>query len=335
MRNAFFLLFWGICQGINAQNEGLKHDFNWVIGYKRNPDSAFINRLDFNKNPVEISKYPVLHWPARSPCPMSDKDGNLILFANGCELHGPDGEVLSNGDQITPDQWVFDTYCPDYYPFTGSWMMLPDPGNDTLYYLLAIGHRNTPVIYAWGVYASRLSDQEIFEKNTLICADSVFGGHLTACRHGNGRDWWLLFNKITTNLYYTYLLDPSGIHLMEIQSIGTPTPWLGSGSGQCAFSPDGSRYIHYNNVTDMYVYDFDRCSGQLSHFQQVDILYNENTGNSFGGMAISPNSPEIFARQKVSGVRSGVRALRCQVSFDRDQRPVLEFPPSSPEFRKF
>ncbi|MBC7775752.1 MAG: T9SS type A sorting domain-containing protein [Phycisphaerae bacterium] len=281
---------------LSAQMPDAKRDLQWLVGYKDSVQKTVINLLDFNEgNPlVSISPFPVMDGslPSRSIAAISDTAGHIILYTNGCNVLDKNAEQIFNGDHITPNNWVYDNYCPDYYPFTGSWLLLPDPAKDSLFYLFAIGHRQSTGagIHAWGLYASRLSEQEVFEKNTLICADSIFGGHLTACRHANGRDWWLVLNKIQTNQYYKYLLDPTGIHLVDLQSVGMASTWNGSGSGQCTFSPNGTKFIHYENVADMYVFDFDRCSGALSNFRHVNIEHNEDTGNSFGGMAISPNS---------------------------------------------
>ncbi|MBC7778361.1 MAG: T9SS type A sorting domain-containing protein [Phycisphaerae bacterium] len=265
---------------------------------------------------MKIKKFPVSTWPFRSPCPWSDKEGNLILFANGCEIYNIGGSVLNNGNHITPDNWVYDGYCPDYYPFAGSWLFLPDPASDSLFYLFGLGHRESTGagIYGWGLYASHLSGQEVFEKNTLICADSLFRSHLTACRHANGRDWWLVLNKVKTNSYYKYLLDPFGIHFMNLQDIGMPTSWEGSATGQCAFSPSGETFIHYDNVSDMYVYDFDRCSGELSNFRPISIEHNEDTGNSLGGMAISPNSRFVYTFGYLYSYQVDLQASNLQAS---------------------
>ena len=314
----FFLISFCL-HDINGQNDSIRYDYSWVLGYMRIPDSPFINLLDFNHSPFEIQKFPVTTWPLRSPCPMSNKTGELILFANGCEIYGKDGNVLVNGEQMTPDTWVYDGYCPNFYPVTQSLMMLPDPAKDSLFYLFAIGHRQSTGagIHGWGLYASHLSEQEVFEKNMLVCADSIFRSHLTACRHANGRDWWLVLNKIKSNQYYKYLLDPTCIHFIDLQAIGSPTTWEGTATGQSAFTPDGTLFIHYDNVTDIYAYDFDRCSGTLSHFRQVNIENNEDTGNSLGGMAISPNSRFAYTFNYLYSYQIDLYAPDLQTSVTR------------------
>lgn len=279
---------------IFCQIPDAKRDFQWLIGYRDSVDKTVINLFDFSTLPLSIQPFSISngYLPLRSGVTICDTTGNLLIYSSGCDVFDGQLQALTNGTHITPNDWVYAGYCPDYYPFTQSWLILPDPVKDSLFYLLVIGHHQSTGdgIHAWGLYASHLSNQEVFEKNKLICADSIFGGHLTTCRHANGRDWWLVLNKIKTNQYYKYLLSPLGIHFVDLQTIGMPTDWYGSGTGQSAFSPDGSKFIHYDNVTDMFFFDFDRCSGILSNFRQVTIEHNEDSGNSQGGMAISPNS---------------------------------------------
>ena len=279
---------------IFSQIPDAKRDFQWLVGYKDSSEKTVINLFDFNKTPFELKPFPI-HLgilPRSAPSHISDTSGQMILYATGCDLLNYSGQIISNGHHMTPDNWVYDDYCPDYYPFVQSLLMLSDPANDAHFYLFALGHRQSTGagIHAWGLYASRFSEQEVFEKNTLICADTLFRSHLKACRHANGRDWWIVLNKIKSNRYYKYLLDSTGIHFIDLQAIGDATTWEASATGQSAFSPDGTLFIHYDNVTDMFVYDFDRCSGALSNFRQVSIENNEDSGNSLGGMAISPNS---------------------------------------------
>ncbi len=301
-----------------SQTPDIKRDFQWLIGYKDSVEKTVINLLEFNETPELIKPFNVIEGslPFRSVSVICDTSGQILLYTNGCNVLNRESLTIANGGHITPDNWLYETYCPNYYPFTDSWLLLPDPAKDSLFYLFAIGHRQNSGagIHAWGLYMSRLSEQEVFEKNTLICYDSIFGGHLTACRHANGRDWWLVLNKIKTNQYYKYLLDPTGVHFSDLQAIGLPTTWNGSGSGQSAFSPNGTKFIHYDNVTDMYVYNFDRCSGALSDFNHVNIQNNEDTGNSFGGMAISPNSRFAYTFGYLYSYQVDLQAADLQAS---------------------
>jgi hypothetical protein len=49
---------------------------------------------------------------------------------------------------------------------------------------------------------------------------------LNAVKHGNGRDWWVLFRKAGSlsngnNDWYSYLITPDSIQNFSVQSIGS------------------------------------------------------------------------------------------------------------------
>jgi len=50
--------------------------------------------------------------------------------------------------------------------------------------------------------------------------DTSASGDMQACRHANGRDWWLIKPGIYEDEYYVGLLSPTGIS--EMQKITVP-----------------------------------------------------------------------------------------------------------------
>ncbi|MBK8698049.1 MAG: hypothetical protein IPN29_00010 [Saprospiraceae bacterium] len=73
----------------------------------------------------------------RNNASISDKDGNLLLFTNGCSVSNKNHEVMPNGDSLNAGTW-FDKYwksCAAGYPGAQDVMLLPDPGNDKGYTL--------------------------------------------------------------------------------------------------------------------------------------------------------------------------------------------------------
>lgn len=83
---------------------------------------------------------------------------------------------------------------------------------------------------------------EVVLKNQIIINDTLPLGQIVACKHANGRDWWIVAQEININGYYVMLLSPAGIILNSHQYIGTRD----FSSGQAAFSPDGSTYASYD-----------------------------------------------------------------------------------------
>ena len=127
------------------------------------------------------------------------------------------------------------------------------------------------------------------EKNQLLLADTL-ADMLTAVRHGNGRDWWVVAPKDKSNRYFLWRLTPGGIIGPEIRQSGTA--WNAKDwSGQAVFSPDGTRYARANPYNGLHVFDFDRCTGTFSHPRSIP-LNSDSVGAC--GVAFSPNSRYLY-----------------------------------------
>lgn len=96
-----------------------------------------------------------------------------------------------------------------------------------------------------------------------------------AVRHGNGRDWWVVwkdFDRINQaqkrNNFRVNLFSSNGNVTTNIQSIGT----LSMGRrGRIRFNRAGDRMALITGSGFIEVYDFDRCSGIISNPVQLKI----------------------------------------------------------------
>lgn len=137
---------------------------------------------------------------------------------------------------------------------------------------------------------------KVTEKTLTIpnSTDTLNIGHLSAVRHGNGRDWWILTMKFESNIFRRFLLSDQGINAVGEQTIGEAVP---NSVGYSAYSPNGEWYAHYNAYghtsnpkASVHFYRFDRCTGLLR-----DAHYKFYPGvESYGGVAFSPNSRYLY-----------------------------------------
>jgi hypothetical protein len=269
----------------------------WVVGYRRAPDvQDYLAKFDFSSGSLDVDTFYTSTWQLRATSTISDTSGNLLLVFTGCAIANAQGKAIKNSANMPPDPVIQQLYCPNDYPLPQTLMLLTDPKSDTLYYALMSGARyqSTVGFSTYGLYLSHLSVHEVLEKNTQLFPFEIFSAHLAACRHANGRDWWVVVNKLQTNQYYKYLIDPSGVQGPFVQSIGMASTKPSNGSGQAVFSPDGTRYVRFSDRDDMLIFDFDRCSGELSNYTHVDVPGNEEF-NINSGVAISPSSEFAYA----------------------------------------
>ena len=122
---------------------------------------------------------------------------------------------------------------------------------------------------------------------------------MTACKHANGRDYWLVMGASVINKFYTFLVTPDSIIGPFIQTIGPkfPGPYDNAYS---KFSQDGSKYATGVIGGPVLIMDFDRCSGEFSN---PDTLFNQGcvppySCNGSVGLEFSPSGRFLY----VSGV---------------------------------
>lgn len=132
----------------------------------------------------------------------------------------------------------------------------------------------------------------VISKNN-IAADGNFEP-FAAVRHGNGRDWWLIFPENGSNKYHKFLFSASGLHEVGVQPIGQALSCRYIGSS--AFSPNGIRYArqHHCGVVAL---DFDRCSGQFSNDRFLPLATNAFGG---GGVAFNKNGNKLLVSTQLA-----------------------------------
>ncbi len=162
-------------------------------------------------------------------------------------------------------------------------------------------------------------------KNFPIISDTLNTGKITACRHANGRDWWVICHRANSNKYYKLLVTPYGLPSVNSQNIGSYRYW---DAGQIKFSPDGSKlaYYHYHNGLD--IMDFDRCTGIFSN-SVTDTTLPYIQGNV--GCEFSPNSQFLYVANILKVYQydvyaSNILATRTEVAvWDTFAQPGVQF----------
>ncbi len=222
---------------------------------------------------------------------VTDSLGQLLFYSNGAWIANRNNTQMVNGDSLNPSWNTSNNYVYGLN-LVNSHLAIKMPGNDSLYYLFHQTLDHVFPYYPDKCYFSVINmngdsgNGEVIQKNTVFINDTL-ATQMSACKHANGRDWWIIIPEAFSPGYYIYLFNPSGLQFVCKQTIGTR--WFLFG-GQSAFSRDGSLYAMYDSRNDLEVFDFDRCSGLFSNARQVAIY---DTMNSTG-VAISPNNRFIY-----------------------------------------
>jgi hypothetical protein len=313
-----------------AQNNSIdaKRDYVWKMGYEGyyRPTDTMVGSitLNFNHTPREITVNTDSAGLSGANASICDSLGNLLFYTNNIFIYGADGLKLAGSDTLNSGYFSDPVNGGDTgYLLFQTVLILPLPNSHNLYYVLH--QRATSLYYPMvpselyysivDMTAENGRGRVISSRNRLSNNTTFSNGKVTATRHANGRDWWIVQWAADYAWYYTFLLTPQGIQDKGQHTINTALP---PGLGQAVFSPDGSKYATITSevwlpITHERVridnYDFDRCEGIMS--RRAAPMYIEESGiggDTLGafaiGCSISPNSRYLYITRIASYTQS-------------------------------
>ncbi|MBN8678746.1 MAG: T9SS type A sorting domain-containing protein [Chitinophagales bacterium] len=131
----------------------------------------------------------------------------------------------------------------------------------------------------------------VVRKNVELLSDSIYlGQFVTATKHANGRDWWVVVTRTFHSEMHVTLVTADTVQYMGMQDVGFTEVDYRYCCNQTRFTPDGSRFFR-NHPGGMLMLDFDRCSGMFSNPVYWD--YNTMPSGS-GGVSISHNNRFLY-----------------------------------------
>jgi hypothetical protein len=257
--------------------------------------------MKFNNDSLEsiTTKY----FPApfsRGSATISDSLGNFLMAFNGKTLFDSSGNILSELSDID-----FNDIIVGYRGF----IFLKMKGNYTTYYLLnsiAGLFPNSPNPFDVGIdtlfefkkIEINSSGYEVSEPFPINLSVSTIPGGFDACRHANGRDWWILKCGLRKNTYLRGLLNP---YDFEFEPYYTSSDSAYTSFQWASFSSDGSKYVHWfgGHIRELQVFDFDRCTGELSNLQTFDFsdIVIDEWFTDFTPFSLSPDGSKVYMQK--------------------------------------
>ena len=292
--SVIFLLF---SPGLHGQE---KRDYIWIFADDDHPNDNMGEGviMDFNTMPV-IPEFLDKEMQIKfTGAVISSTEGELQFYTNGCYIANHTHEMMENGDGLNPGLG-YDLNCTvGGYTVVQGALILPIPQSDGEYLLfhtqLKVVSNPTDLLpfllYTQVDMAANAGLGNVLEKNRPVLSDTLDYGRLTAVKHANDTDWWIVVAERYSNRHYRILLTSQGITNIQEQKIGLPSIPGGQGGGMAVFSPNGDKFIKYDPVDDVHIFDFDRSTGLLSNFVHISIQDSAFAG----GCAVSPNSRFLY-----------------------------------------
>ena len=232
---------------------------------------------------------------------ISDENGNILMSSNGYFVANSTGDTMLYGSGLNPNQCTYDYGHEWGMPIAYGNMFLPMPDDSNKYILFhETCDYNSPTAIDNNFYYSVVDITldnglgAVISKNNIAHTD-MFGWGMTACKHGNGRDWWIITISDDGSLIHEFLLTPNGVNYVGVKNLQLQT---GLGwAGQPVFSPDGKKFAFRDGYVqgtywNLYIniMRFDRCSGDFV----LDTVINYSDSTIGYGTMFSPDSRYLY-----------------------------------------
>lgn len=269
-------------------------DSRWALGGPYSPPSFYGIDFDFSSGSLMIStvQRDMIFFETNGQ--ICDNNGNLLFFSNGIYIANAQNDTMLNGDGINPGPFTTSN-SNTALPLPQGNLVIPFPGDSTKYYLFHETsddpHNTWATYYLYNSIIDMSLDAglgAVIQKNNIVLQDTLVEGRLTACKHANGRDWWLIVHKYNSGSVFKFLITDQGISSPILQDMVTIRD---NCFGQNLFSPQGNKFAYYDPCNDLDIWDFDRCTGEFSNLIHIDI----NDSSYSGGLAFSESGRYLYA----------------------------------------
>jgi len=274
-----------------------KFDFNWLLGYGKTATSSGkhfgITQFNFDNGNLlikPVSESAIYFVDINSI--ISNWEGKLLNYSNGDRLYNGQHQKVVGAQNL------------DRYANTPQALLfLPHP-NGLEQYLLFYSRDTAGRVDTTSVYNASDSRYFLFSnennseagrlifRDSVILVDTLLQGRYTACKHANGRDWWILMFERNSYAYYKILVGQNGPRFVGKYNLKERNV---GGVTQVCFSPDGKYYATQSTVSRTvgqftHFYAFDRCTGDLSLIASQHL----EGGSATAGISFSPNSKLLY-----------------------------------------
>ncbi len=266
-----------------------KQGNNWYFG-----DHA---GLSFSTGtPVALTNGAIYDGPDQSEgtSVISDSSGALLFYTNGQKVWTKNHQVMPNGDSLLGN-----------YSSTQAALIVPVPGSSRYFYVFTTDAFQNNLLngFSYSVVDMCLNNglgDVIASQKNIVLLDNV-AEKLTAVRHDNGIDYWIIVHKYFSDEFDAFQLTSSGITNTVTSNIGSvhqgycgnPGAFLNA-MGSMKASPNGNKIAivsgnQCNNISELF--DFDKATGFLSN---VIRLRTDSMAVGLYGVSFSPDNSKLY-----------------------------------------
>jgi gliding motility-associated-like protein len=236
---------------------------------------------------------------------ISDANGGLLFYTDGVTVYNKLHQVMQNGTDLY-----------GHSSSTQSAIIVPQPSNDSIYYIFTVDYVANPLGLNYSVVNSKAANGlgAVTIKNVQLLTPTC--EKVTAIMHCNNKDIWVVTHQYASDKYYAWLVTSTGIATTPVISstgntIGVPGggPLHGAEAiGYLKASPDGKKiaaaYFGGEKYTELS--QFDNTAGLVFNTLKIDArppFVSTVPGNIMPyGLEFSPNSKQLYVSTAVENV---------------------------------
>lgn len=290
MRQLFALLLLVLCPLTLLAGKQAHH---WYFGDRAG--------LDFSTGmPVAVTDGAM--FAAEGCASISDRDGNLLFYTDGITVWNRNHTVMRNGTGL---HGAVSTTQPV--------LIVPRPGSIREYYIFTVDQAGGGNGLQYSVVDMQTAGGpgEVIAKNTELVAPVA--EKITAVRHSNGTDVWVLVHGWNNATLYAWLVTAAGVQSSPVAStVGSFHGGEESNAiGTMKLSGRGDKLVvTVPQVSSFEVFDFDASTGVVSNPLLFPPQYPAY------GTEFSPDGSLLYVG--VTGLNRGIYQFNLEAGSDAD-----------------
>ena len=283
-----------------------KRDYIWIFADDDHPNDNMGEGIimDFNTMPVIpefLDKEMQINFTGAV---ISNSDGELLFYTNGCYIANNEHKMMENGDGLNPGLG-YDLNCAvgGYTVVQGALILpIPESNNEYLIFHTQLKVVSNPtdllpfLLYTRVDMTANGDLGRVIEKNMPVLSDTLDAGLLTAVKHVNNKDWWIIVAERFSSRHYRMLITEHGISSITEQVAGLPSTFGGQGGGWLFFRLTA---INSSNTIRSMMCIFLTLIGQLVCFQ-ISFIFPYKT--ALLPVAVRFRPIIVFCISRVNGI---------------------------------
>jgi gliding motility-associated-like protein len=244
-----------------------QQNYNWYFG-----STAGIKFIPTGTSPVPSIITNSAMVATEGCSSICDDMGRMLFYTNGRTIYNKLNRIMANGSGLAGHESALQ-----------SCIIVPLPNNTSLFYVFTADAIENDYINGYRYSIVDMTGDGgngiVTAKNILLYAPS--SERLTAARHANGIDVWIITNDSSSNTFRSWLLTCTGLQAAPVVSVTgiVLNQYLEMNTGVMKVSPDGKQLCqtHFpdqnssNTQNFFQLFDFDNATGIISNPKSINV----------------------------------------------------------------